>query len=150
MKKLIRKFTHACAAAVIACFAIYGMVYAQQVCCTDIANECIPVLSHISANNSFSNACIPSPMHRFRSETSTNHCKNDLNDAETCCKNNSCDTYGQTVYISPSSTYDVTVLQNEVSSIDTCINTPFFHKASTLPISPISEPIYILTQSILC
>jgi hypothetical protein len=150
MKDSIKKFFNVGSVVIIACFVAYGLAFAQQVCCSDIANECIPVLNPGSASNSFSDACKPSAIRHFSNKASTGGCKGELGETETCCKTDYCGSFGQAVYITPSFSYDITALQNVFAFINSSFNNPILHNSPHLSIRPISEPIYILTQSILC
>jgi len=150
MKELITKFIHTSSAVFIVCIAVYSMVYAQQVCCSDIATTCISTSSRISVRYSIGNVCRPSSSHHYSSQLIDRSHINDLGAEETCCETDDCETYGQATYINPSLLYDDYPLQKAVCSLDTGNNAPITYESYDLLISLKSVPISILTKSILC
>lgn len=150
MKDRFKKPTYAGAAAIIGFFAVYGMVFAKQVCCSDISNTCAPASKPISVNYSINSVCKPSPIHHYSSEPSTKFYTNGLGDRETCCETNCVEPYGQIAYFCPSFKYNATAFYKEVCLVGTSKIGSNIYETSDLPIFPKSAPIYILTQSILC
>ena len=51
MKELINKIIQVSTPILITCIVVYGIVYAQQLCCNTIVNTCIPASNRISGGN---------------------------------------------------------------------------------------------------
>lgn len=154
MKDLITKIIHTFAATLISCIVVYGMVYAQQVCCSTIVDACIPTFNRISDSYIIDNCCRTSPSHNRDNQLQSNFCSEsiiaDFGSDNTCCETDRCDGYNQVTELGLSFIQDFYPLQKTLSSFDAGsgaqTTTPSnkrstFHKV---------VPIYILTESIIC
>ena len=150
MKNLIRKFIHTNSAAVLACIAVYSLVSAQQVCCSNIGTICISTSNRTSGIDFINRVCSPSPSHHFRSGPLAKSRISDLGTGEICCETDYSETVGQATYTIPSFKSGGHLIKKIVCYIDSCSNPPVSLGAYDLPAVLRSAPIYILTQSILC
>jgi len=154
MKALFNKIIQTCTAILISIIVVYGIVYAQQVCCSTIVNACIPSSIKISVSYNIDNSCRTSPSHYLNNQLLTNLCSNnflaDFGSGNTCCETDRCNRYNQATYFSLSFIQDFYPLQKKVSyfGADNGAQTTF--EPYSLPTSHKSVPIYIMTQSIIC
>jgi len=154
MKELFNKSIPTSTAILISCIAVYGIVYAQQVCCSTFVNACIPTFNRVSDDYTSGNSWTTLPSHHHYSLLRSNPCLKNLNadfgSGNTCCETDRCDGYNQAAYISLSFIQDFYPLNKNVSISDTGngSQTPF--ELYWLPTSLKALPIYIMTQSIIC
>lgn len=154
MKESFNKIIQISTAILISCIVVYGIVYAQQVCCGNIVEVCIPTSNRISVRYNIDNSCRISPSHYLNNQLQSNLCsKNILADfgpGNTCCETDRCDSYNQATYLSLSFIQDFYPLQKNVSSFDTGNGEQTAFEPYRLSTSLKAVPIYIITQSIIC
>jgi hypothetical protein len=154
MKKLVNRITQTSIAMVIFCIVVYGIVYAQQACCSTIVDTCIPASNRTSVKCFIDNSYRTFPSYHWNNHLQPNGCsKNPLanfDPGNTCCKADRCDNYNQVTYFSLSFVQDFFPLQKNVSSLDEGNNEPTTFKLINQPTVLSSIPIYIMTQSIIC
>lgn len=154
MKESFNKIIQISTAILISCIVVYGIVYAQQVCCGNIVEVCIPTSNRISVSYNIDNSCRISPSHYLNNQLQSNLCsKNILADfgpGNTCCETDRCDSYNQATYLSLSFIQDFYPLQKNVSSFDTGNGEQTAFEPYRLSTSLKAVPIYIITQSIIC
>ncbi len=154
MKKLINKIIQTSTAIVISCIVVYGIVYAQQVCCSTMVNACIPASNRISGDYASGKSWTNSPSHHRNNQLQSNlYSKNVLADfgaGNTCCETDRCDSYNQATYFSLSFIQNFYPFQKNVSSFDAGNGAQTTFEPFSLPASLKAVPIYIMTQSIIC
>jgi hypothetical protein len=154
MKDLIKKFIQINTAILLFIIVAYGIVYAQQVCCSNIAEACIPKFNRVSGSYFIDECCkISHTRNRNNRLQSANYSENLLaNDSSdnTCCETDRCDGYNQATVCSISFIQDFFSFQPILSSFnaDSGRQSAFHpNKRSTFHNA---VPIYILTESIIC
>lgn len=150
MKKVILKFIYTSLAMVGAFVALHSLVAAQQACCVKIDNACLSASNQLSVNLNSREVCLPSPSHHYRSSSDLQSSKNDLGGGTTCCESNDCPASGQSTYIGASFSYDTDFFNEAACDEDVKNTTLTTYRLNDLQTSPVTAPIYILTQSILC
>ena len=154
MKALFNKIIQTCTAILISIIVVYGIVYAQQVCCSTIVNARIPSSIKISVSYNIDNSCRTSPSHSLNNQLTTNLCSNnflaDFGSRNTCCETDRCNRYNQATYFSLSFIQDFYPLQKKVSSFGAGKNAQTKFEPYSLPTPHKAVPIYIMTQSIIC
>ena len=154
MKEFINKITLTSTAILISCIVVYGIVYAQQVCCNTIVNTCIPPSNRISCGFSSGNSWTTSPSYHRNIQLLSNICSNnflaDFGAGNTCCETDRCDSYKQAKYFSLSFIQYFYLLQKNVSSFDAGNGAQTTFEPYSLPASLKAVPIYITTKSIIC
>ena len=154
MKELNNKIIQTCTAIVIFGIIAYGIVYAQQVCCSTIGDACIPASNKISGGYNINSSCRISPSHNLNIQLQSSLCcKNILADfgtVNTCCGADRCDGFNQATVFSFSIIQDFYLLQKSLNSFDTGNGAQpnFIPYNFSIPHKAI--PIYILTESIIC
>lgn len=150
MKTVFLKFIYTSLAMVGAFIALHSLVAAQQACCVKIDNACLSVSNQLSVNLNSREVCLPSPSHHYRSSPDLQSNKDDLGGEATCCEPDDCPASGQSTYIGASFSYDTHFI-NEAACYEDLKNTTLTtYRLNDLQTSPVTAPIYILTQSILC
>ncbi len=153
MKKLLKKIIQSSTVILISWIVVYGIVYAQQACCSNIADARIPTFSRIS--NSYTIDCHSrtSPSHHRNHRLQPIHCsENFLADCDAknaCCKTDRCVRYNQGTYFNPSFPQYAYPLQKNVSSFHVSDSEQRAFGTYSLSTSLKAVPIYILTQSII-
>jgi hypothetical protein len=154
MKESINRIIKTSTAMFISCIVVYGIVYAQQVCCSTIVDVCIPASNRNSISYNIDNSCRISPSHYLTNQLQPNLCsKNilaDFGSGNTCCETDRCDSYNQATYFSLTFIQDFYPLQKNVSSFDAGNGAQTAFEPYSLSTSLKVVPIYILTQSIIC
>jgi hypothetical protein len=154
MKESLNKIIKISATILLSCIVVYGVVYAQRMCCNTIIDACIPASDRISVSYNTDNFCKISPSHyinnRLQSNSNSNNILTDFSSGNTCCDTDRCDSYYQATYLSLSFKQFFYPVQKNVSSF-ACGNgeqTAFepYPQSTSLK----TAPIYILTQSIIC
>jgi hypothetical protein len=151
MKDLIKKFIQIITAILLFIIVVCGIVYAQQVCCNDVAAVCFQapnrILGGSTGSKSWTNPQAYGPNILLRS----NLCfKNNFDPENACCQTDSCDFYKQSVYISLSSAQYLYPLQDGRTTFEIDMNGQSSYDPQILSTSLEPGPIYILTKSILC
>jgi len=153
MKGLFNKIIQTSTATLISWIVVYGIVYAQQVCCNTIVDACIPTSNRISVSYTIGNFCRTSPSHHRNNQLQSNlFSKNfltDFGEGNTCCETNRCDSYNQATYFSLSFIQDLSPLQKTLSSFNVISGAQTNFEPKSLSFLK-AVPIYILTQSIIC
>jgi hypothetical protein len=154
MKDLINKFIQIITATLLFMIVVYGIVYAQQVCCSKIAEACIPTFNRVSDSYIIDDCCKISPTHnrnnQLLSAISSENLLEDFGSGNTCCETDRCDGYNQATVFSISFIKDFYPFQTIVRSFDADSGVQSaFHPNKRL-IFPNAVPIYILTESIIC
>ncbi len=154
MKELITKITQTITAILIICIVVYGIVYAQQVCCSTIADTCIPTANRISVNYNIDNSCRISPSHNLNNQQQPTLCSKsiiaDFGLGDTCCETDRCDGYNLVTAFSLSFVQEFYPLQINVSSFDAGNGAQTTCQPYNLSTPHRTVPIYILTESIIC
>ena len=154
MKESFNNLIQISIAILISCIVVYGIVYAQQVCCSTIVDACIPASNRISGSYASSNSWTAPPSHNRNTGLRSNLCfKNkpaDFGSENTCCETDRCDKFNQAIHFSLSFNQDFHPLQKSVSSFDAGngAQTAFEPYSLSTPLKAV--PIYILTQTIIC
>ena len=151
MKKIIKKTTQSSTLILISWIVVYGIVYAQQACCSTIVDACIPTFNRISYTNN--NSCRTSPSHHRNLRLQSIHCSQifstDCDSKNACCKTDRYNRYNQSTYFNPSFPKYANPLQKNVSSFDISDGKQRSFGTYTLSTPLKAVPIYILTQSII-
>ncbi len=151
MKNLLKKTTQSSTLILISWIVVYGIVYAQQACCSTIVDACIPTFNRISYTNN--NSCRTSPSHhRNRRLQPIHYSQNFLADCDSknaCCKTDRYNRYNQSTYFNPSFPKYAYSLQKNVSFFDVSDGEQRAFETCSLSIPLKAVPIYILTQSII-
>jgi len=154
MKELFNKIIQTTTAILISCIVVYGIVYAQQVCCSTIVNACIQISNRNSVSYAIGNSCETSPSHHRNNQLQSNLCSknflSDFGEGNTCCETNRCDSYNQAAYFSLSSIQNLYPLQKTLSSFNVISGAQTNFEPKNLSTSLKAVPIYILAQSIIC
>ncbi len=155
MKKLFNNIIQTITAILISWIVVYGIVYAQQVCCSTIVDARIPTSNRNSASYTIGNFCRTSPSHHHNNQLQSILCsKNflaDFDEGNTCCETNRCDSYNQATCFSLSFIQDLyPLLQKNVSSFDVSDGEQRAFETYSRSTLLKAVPIYILTQSIIC
>ena len=154
MKKLIDKIIQTSTAILISCIVVYGIVYAQPICCSTIVDACIPTSNRISVSYNIDNSCRTVHSHHFNNQLQSTLCsKNipaDFGSGNTCCETDRCDGYNQAAEFSLSFIQDFYPLQKNLGSFDAGNGTQARFEPYNLSTSHKAIPIYILTESIIC
>jgi hypothetical protein len=154
MKELVNKITQTRIAMVIFCIVVYGIVYAQQACCSTIVDTSIPASNSTSAKYFIDNSYRTFPSYHWNSQLKSNRCsKNPLanfDPGNTCCEADRCDNYTQVTYFSLSFIQDFFPFHKIVSSLYAGNGAQTTFESFSLPTSLSSVPIYIMVQSIIC
>lgn len=154
MKELFNNIIQTTTAILISCIVVYGIVYAQQICCSTIVDACIPTSNRISVSYTIGNSCETSPSHHRNNQLQSNLCSKNIlsefGEGNTCCATNRCDSYNQPAYFSLSSIQNLYPLQKTLSSFNVISGAQTNFEPRSLSTSLKAIPIYILTQSIIC
>ena len=154
MKDLITKIIHTIIAILISCIIVYGIVYAHQVCCSTIADVCIPTFKRILDSYIIDNCCRTSPSHNRDNQLQSNFCSEniiaDFGSDNTCCETDRCDGYNQATEFSLSFIQDFYPLKKNLGSFDAGNGAQARFEPYNLSIPHKAIPIYILTESIIC
>jgi len=154
MKELFNKIIQTSTALLISLIVVYGIVYAQQVCCSTIVDACLTTSNRISGGCTIGNSCRTSSSH-YRNNSLQSNLRSinylaDFGAGNTCCETDCRDSNKQAMYFSRSFTQDFYPLQKIQSSFNVNCGAQTNFKPKSLPISLKAVPIYILTQSIIC
>jgi hypothetical protein len=154
MKKLIDKIIQTSTAILISCIVVYGIVYAQPICCSTIVAACIPTSNRISISYNIDNSFRISPSHHFNNQPQSTICsKNilaDFGSGNTCCETDRCDGFNQVAEFSLSFIQDFYPLQKNIGSFDAGNGAQARFEPYNLSTPHKAIPIYILTESIIC
>ena len=154
MKDLIKKFIQIITAILLFIIVVCGIVYAQQVCCSKIAETCIPTFNRVSDSYIIDDCCkISPPRNRNNQLLSANYSESllaDFGSGNTCCETDRCDGYNQATVFSISSIQNFYPFQTIVSSLDADSGVQSTFHPNKRSIFPNAVPIYILTESIIC
>jgi len=154
MKDLITKIIQTITAILISCIVVYGIVYAQLVCCSTIVDTCIPTSNRISVGYNIDNSCRISPSHNRNNQQQPTLCSKNIiaafGSGDTCCETNRCDGYNQETEFSLSFIQDFFPLQKNVNSFDAGNGAQARFEPYNLLTPHKAVPIYILKESIIC
>jgi hypothetical protein len=154
MKELVHKIIQTCTAISISCMVVYGIVYAQQVCCSDMVITCIPASNRIFSGYTGDRSWTSSQSYERNTQLRPNLCSKkilaDFSPGNECCEADRCDNYKQTAYFSLSLVQDLITLQKTSSSFEADDGMQTAFEPHSKPTALNSVPIYILTQSIIC
>jgi len=154
MKKLFYKFILTSTVIVLSCIVVYGIVYAQQICGTNMVNTCISasnrILGGYTNDKSWTNSQSYDRNNQLRSNFCSKNVLADFGPGNTCCETDRCDSFNQATYFSLSFIQDFFPLLKNASSVDTSNGTQTTFEPFSLSTSLKVEPIYIMTQSIIC
>jgi hypothetical protein len=154
MKDLIKKFIQIITAILLFTIVVYGIVYAQQVCCSKIAEACIPTFNRVSDSYIIDDCCkISLTRNRNNQLLPTNFSENllaDFGPGNTCCETDRCDGYNQATVYSISFIQDFYPFQPNLRSFDADSGVQSTFHPNKRSIFPNTVPIYILTESIIC
>ena len=154
MKDLITKIIQTITAILISCIVVYGINYAQLVCCSTIVDTCISTSNRISVGYNIDNSCRISPSHNRNNQQQATLCsKNiiaDFGPGNTCCETNRCDGYNQVTEFILSFIQDFSPLQKNVNPFDAGAGAQARFESYNLLTPHKAVPIYILKESIIC
>jgi len=154
MKEFINKMIQTSTAIFISCIVVYGIAFAQQVCCSTIVDACISTFKRISVRYNIDNSCRISSLHNLNNQLQSNLCSNniltDFGTGNTCCETDRCDGYNQTTEFSLSFVQGFYLFQKSVNSFDADNGAQSALEPYRISTSLKAAPIYILTQSIIC
>jgi len=154
MKELIKKFIQITTAILLFTIVVYGIVYAQQVGCSKIAEACIPTFHRVSDSYIIDDCCkISHTRNRNNQLLSANSSENllaDFGSGNTCCETDRCDGYNQAAVFSISFIQDFYPFQTIVRSFDANSGVQSTFHPNKRSIFHNAVPIYILTESIIC
>lgn len=154
MKEPLNRIIQTSTAIFLTWVVVYGIVYAQQMCCSTIVGACIPPSNIISASYINANSLTALPSHQQNRQLRSNLCpKNitaDFGSGNKCCETNQCVSHNQTTYLNISFIPDVFPLQKGARVFDAGVGGRPAVESCSPSISPTAVPIYILTQSIIC
>ena len=154
MKDLITKIIQTITATLISCIVVYGIVYAQQVCCSTIVDTCIPTSNRIAVSCNIDDSCRISPSHNLNNQPQSNLCSKkiltDFGSGNTCCETDRCDGYNQAAEFSLSFIQDFYPLQKNVSSFDAGNGAKATFQPYNISTLHKAVPIYILIETIIC
>jgi hypothetical protein len=153
MKDLIKKSIQIITAILLFIIVAYGIVYAQQVCCSKIAEACIPAFSQVSDSYFIDECCkISHTRNRNRQLLSSNYSENllaDFGSGSTCCETDRCDGFNQASVCNISFVQDFYPFQPILRSFDADSGGQSAFHPNKRSIFHNAVPIYILTESIL-
>ena len=154
MKDLINKFIQIITATLLFMIVVYGIVYAQQGCCSKIADACIPTVNRVSDSYFIDDCCKISPTrnrnNQLLSAKSSENLLADFGSGNTCCETDRCDGYNQATVFSISPIQDFYPFQTIVRSFDADSGVQSTFHPNKRSIFHNAVPIYILTESIIC
>jgi hypothetical protein len=154
MKTSIKKFIQIISAIFLYIIVVYGIVYAQQVCCSKIADACIPTFNRVSASYIIGDCCkISLPRNRNNRLLSANYFENlhaDFGSGTTCCETDRCDGYNQATVCSISFIQDFCPFQPILSSFNADSGGQSDYHPNKRSTFHNAVPICILTESIIC
>jgi len=153
MKELFNKFILSSTAILISCIIVYGIVYAQQVCCTTMVNACIPASNRVLGGYIIDKSWTNSQSYDRKNELRSNLCsKNVLANfgaVNTCCQTDRCDSNNKATYFSLSFVQDFYPLPKNASPFDAGDGAQTAFEPDSLSTSLKVSPIYLITQSII-
>jgi hypothetical protein len=142
------------ATVLISCILIYGIAFAQQVCCTNIIDADIPASSKIACDYTSDDSWTIFPSHNRNIQLRPKLCRKilsiDFGSGNTCCETNQCNDYNKVTYISLSFVQDSYPLNKNVNAQVAGIDSQTTFAPYRLPASFKPSPIYIIKQSIIC
>ena len=153
-----KKILYGCGAAIVFCAIAYGMAQAQLLCCgVSSVERCIS--AHVKTFDQHSDriARIGRRSHepdrrippKLRSESICSPEKPDFGPGQTCCETARCSGYTLSAYLIPDPVpYEA--LQGGQGRIAGDHGAQISSESNELTAIPISVPIYLMTQSILC
>ena len=154
MKELTPKIILVCTAIVAPCIFLYGIAFAQQVCCSTSVNAFIPACITISCVTGSDSTWTTSQAYDCNNQRLLNLCYKhflaDFDSEDTCCVTNRCGGYSQFEYISLSIVQEFYPLKRNVNSIHACKGGQTKFEPYRLPTSLKVVSIYLDTQSIIC
>jgi hypothetical protein len=154
MKELFTKIIQTIIAILIFCIVVYGIVYAQQVCCSTIVDACLPIFKMISVGYNSDYSCRISPSHNRNNQQQPILCSKNIiavfGSGNTCCETDRCDGYNQATEFSLSFIQDFYALQKNIGSFEAGNGARATFGPYNLSTAHKAIPIYILTESIIC
>jgi hypothetical protein len=150
---LLKKIIQSSTVILIFWIVVYGIVYAQQACCSNIADARIPTFCRVSNSYTIDSHSKTLPPHHRNHRLQPIHCsENFLADCDVknpCCKTDRCDRYNQGTYFNPSFPQYAYPLQKNVRSFHVSDGEQRAFETYSLSTPLKAVPIYILTQSII-
>ena len=154
MKGLFNKYILSSTAILISCIIVYGITYAQQVCCSTMIATCIPASNRIFGGCTSDGYWANSQSYDRNNLTRSNLCSKNVlanfGSENACCETDQRDNYKQTTKFSFPFIQDFYPLQKNASSLDAGNATQTAFESFRLPTSLKVVPIYIIIQSIVC
>jgi hypothetical protein len=154
MKELLNKFILTGTTILISCVVVYGIVYAQQVCCNTIVSTCIQASNRISGGSTGGSSWTTSQSQHRNIQLQSNLCsKNiaaDFGAGNACCQTDRCDSNNQATYFCLSFVQDFYSLQKYASFFDAGDGAQTAFDPDSLSASLKALPVYLITQSIIC
>jgi len=154
MKKLISRTIQISTGMVVSCIVAYAIVYAQQECCSTIADVCVTAFKRASVNHNVGDSRKTAPLcgldeNQRLSSVCCNNFQADCGDANICCETNRCDSYQQAERFSLTYTQNPDPLNENVTSFDSGNRVQITNETYGPQTAPDALRIYILTQSII-
>jgi hypothetical protein len=154
MKGLLDKTIQIVSTLLVSCMIIYGVAYAQPVCCSTIITTCIPSSQKMSVGYDNYSALRTSQSQDIKNRPLSNFCpdcfRTDFGSRNTCCETDHCKEYYPTTCLSVSFVNDHFPVQSNMKFFDATDNKQSTPESYSLSIIHKAVPIHILTQSIIC
>lgn len=151
---MFNKSIQSIAAVFISCIIVYGIAYAQQVCCSTIANTCISTSTVIACEYTSDHSWTTFSSRNRNTQLQPKLCWNkfsaDFGSGNTCCETDHCNEYYKVTYISLSFVQDFYPLNKSTNALDAGIDSQTTFELYRLPTSFNFLPIYIIKQSFIC
>ena len=148
------KILKAGTALVISCIAVYGIIYAQPVCCNILKSVHTPIFSGISAGYDLDGICWKVSSRDLNSQLQSVYRNGDLAadfaSGHSCCESLPCHGSKQNRYLSRLSVRDFFPFLNATCTVDMDNVDNFTITPVSLPAPSRPSTIFILTQSFLC
>jgi hypothetical protein len=142
------------AAVLISCIFVYGIAFAQQVCCREIVNAGIPAPTIIACDYISNDSPTIFPSHYRNTQLRPKLCRNilslDFGSGNTCCETDRCNDYSKVTYLSLSFVQDSYPVNKYANTFVAGIDSQTSFAPYRLPAFFKASPIYIIKQSIIC
>ena len=142
------------AAVLISSMLVYGIAFAQQVCCREIVNAGIPITAIIACDYASNDSWKIFPSHNRHAQLRPKLCRNilslDFGSGNTCCETAHCNDYSKVTYVNHSFVQDSYPANKNANSFVNWIDSQTIFTPYRLPAVFKASPIYIIKQSIIC
>jgi hypothetical protein len=154
MKNWFNKILLVCTAVSVSIVVLYGLVYAQQVCCRTLVDICISISERINGDNTRGTVWATYPSHQRNKKWRSTPCLDDYSggfgEASTCCETDGCDSYNLNADFNLTSLTEFYLLQNIATSLNKGSGAQGTVESPQPTTSLKALPIYLVTKSIIC